>query len=47
MKGYYFLIIVFLASLFTVIGCVEPFSPPEVNSDEGYLVIDGFLNMGS
>ena len=41
------MIIVFLASLFTVIGCVEPFSPPEVNSDEGYLVIDGFLNIGS
>lgn len=47
MKGYYFLIIVFLAALFTAIGCVEPFSPPEVNSDEGYLVIDGFLNIGS
>jgi hypothetical protein len=47
MKGYCFLVIVFLASLFIVIGCVEPFSPPEVNSDEGYLVIDGFLNAGS
>lgn len=47
MKGYFLGLIVFLASLFTVIGCVEPFSPPEVNSDEGYLVIDGFLNIGS
>jgi len=28
-------------------GCIEPFSPPEVNSDEGYLVIDGFLNVGA
>jgi len=28
-------------------GCVEPFSPPEVNTDEGYLVVDGFLNMGA
>ena len=26
--------------------CVEPFSPPEINSDEKYLVVDGFLNMG-
>ena len=26
---------------------MEPFSPPEVNTDEGYLVIDGFLNVGS
>ena len=47
MKGYFFLLIVFLTSLFIVIGCVEPFSPPEVNSDEGYLVVDGFLNVGS
>ena len=28
-------------------GCIEPFSPPEVNSDERYLVVDGFLNVGN
>ncbi|MEO6284839.1 MAG: DUF4249 domain-containing protein [Dyadobacter sp.] len=28
-------------------SCIEPFSPPEVNSDENYLVIDGFLNVGN
>lgn len=27
-------------------GCIEPFSPPEVNSDASYLVVDGFLNVG-
>ncbi|SEJ29317.1 protein of unknown function [Dyadobacter sp. SG02] len=31
--------------LLIIDGCVEPFSPPEVNSDENYLVIDGFLNV--
>lgn len=40
-----------MVSLLTLVvffnGCVEPFSPPEVNSDEGYLVVDGFLNMGA
>jgi hypothetical protein len=41
-------LIVFLScvAVFTQ-GCVEPFSPPEVNSDAGYLVIDGFLNAGA
>jgi hypothetical protein len=28
-------------------ACIEPFSPPEVNSDGQYLVVDGFLNMTS
>jgi len=27
-------------------ACIEPFSPPEVNSDANYLVVDGFLNLG-
>lgn len=36
----------FFALLLLVDSCVEPFSPPETNSDEGYLVIDGFLNVG-
>jgi len=31
--------------LLIVDSCIEPFSPPEVNSDENYLVIDGFLNV--
>jgi len=26
-------------------ACIDPFSPPEVNSVEKYLVVDGFLNM--
>ena len=25
-------------------GCIEPFSPPEVNSPDKFLVVDGFLN---
>jgi hypothetical protein len=33
--------------LLTIHGCIEPFSPPEINSDENYLVVDGFLNIGS
>ncbi len=28
-------------------ACIEPFSPPEVNSDQGYLVMDGFLNLSN
>ncbi|WP_229204201.1 DUF4249 domain-containing protein [Dyadobacter alkalitolerans] len=27
-------------------SCIEPFSPPEVNSVENHLVVDGFLNVG-
>ncbi|WP_090380137.1 DUF4249 domain-containing protein [Dyadobacter sp. SG02] len=42
---YWFLKIGFFALLLIIDGCVEPFSPPEVNSDENYLVIDGFLNV--
>ena len=41
------MVISFCALFFMLNGCVEPFSPPEVNSDEGYLVVDGFLNMGA
>ncbi|MBE9465298.1 DUF4249 domain-containing protein [Dyadobacter subterraneus] len=44
---YCVLAIGFIASLLLLYSCVEPFSPPEVNSDAKYLVIDGFLNMGS
>lgn len=28
-------------------ACIEPFSPPEVNSPEKYLVVDGFFNVGN
>ena len=47
MKRYCLILVGFLVSAFVINGCVEPFSPPEVNTDEGYLVIDGFLNVGS
>lgn len=43
---YWLLKIGFFALLLIVDSCVEPFSPPETNSDENYLVIDGFLNVG-
>jgi hypothetical protein len=43
---YWFLKAGFFALLLIVDSCIEPFSPPEVNSDENYLVIDGFLNVG-
>jgi hypothetical protein len=33
-------------SLFFAESCIEPFSPPEVNSVENHLVVDGFLNVG-
>lgn len=39
-----FLILVVVMFIF---GCVRPFSPPEVNSQQSYLVVDGFLNTGS
>jgi hypothetical protein len=37
----------FFALLLLLDSCVEPFSPPEINSDAQYLVVDGFLNIGS
>lgn len=44
----YFLVkISFFILLLLLDSCVEPFSPPEVNSDVQYLVVDGFLNIGS
>lgn len=33
--------------LVLIYGCIEPFSPPEVNSPDSYLVVDGFLNAGN
>jgi hypothetical protein len=44
--GLFLLVFLSCVAVFTE-GCVEPFSPPEVNSDGGYLVIDGFLNAGA
>ncbi|NIJ51369.1 DUF4249 domain-containing protein [Dyadobacter arcticus] len=35
----------FFALLLLLESCIEPFSPPEVNSDQNYLVVDGFLNV--
>lgn len=35
------------ALVLTLDACVEPFSAPETSSDAQYLVIDGFLNMGT
>jgi hypothetical protein len=35
-----------LALIHAFNGCIEPFSPPEINSPEQFLVIDGFLNIG-
>ncbi|MCE6988364.1 DUF4249 domain-containing protein [Dyadobacter sp. CY323] len=37
----------FFALLVFLYSCIEPFSPPEVNSDQNYLVVDGFLNVGN
>ncbi len=34
-----------LVILICLKSCIDPFSPPEVNSVEKYLVVDGFLNM--
>jgi len=36
----------FFALLLVLDSCIEPFSPPEVNSPDTYLVVDGFLNVG-
>ena len=38
---------VILLGILFLFGCVRPFSPPEINSQQSYLVIDGFLNTGS
>ncbi|QRR02256.1 DUF4249 domain-containing protein [Dyadobacter sandarakinus] len=44
---YWLLKISFFALILALDSCIEPFSPPEVNSDQGYLVVDGFLNVGN
>ncbi|WP_221394442.1 DUF4249 domain-containing protein [Dyadobacter sp. NIV53] len=43
---YYLLKISFFALILLVDSCIQPFSPPEVNSPYSYLVVDGFLNVG-
>jgi hypothetical protein len=35
-----------LAVVLLLSSCIEPFSPPEVNSDGKHLVVDGFLSVG-
>ncbi len=46
MKNRKFILIIGLLSvLLGFQACIDTFSPPEVNSDEGYLVVDGFLNL--
>ncbi|CAG5007390.1 hypothetical protein DYBT9275_04035 [Dyadobacter sp. CECT 9275] len=45
-KKYLLLIVLTTGLMGLIYGCIDPFSPPEVNSDEGYLVVDGFLNAG-
>ncbi|MCE7064997.1 DUF4249 domain-containing protein [Dyadobacter sp. CY326] len=39
-------ILIFISPLFFLDGCIEPFSPPEINSNDHYLVVDGFFNAG-
>jgi hypothetical protein len=38
--------VILIITLAVMYSCIEPFSPPEVNSDQNYLVVDGFLNVG-
>lgn len=44
-RNYLWVFVLAAASLWLK-GCIEPFSPPEVNSDAHYLVVDGYLNIG-
>ena len=46
MKRHLLFIAKFIGLAAVVYGCIQPFSPPEVNSVETYLVVDGFLNFG-
>jgi hypothetical protein len=41
-----YLMPLFLFTSLIVYSCIEPFSPPEVNNPESFLVVDGFLNVG-
>ena len=45
LQGPVLAVIGFFALLF-LSGCVQPFSPPEINSDQNHLVVDGFFNIG-
>jgi len=45
-KRFILFILSFLLLVLSMDGCIQPFSPPEVNSDEDYLVVDGFFNTG-
>ncbi len=46
-KKKYILLTGIFAALIGLQACIDTFSPPEVNSDEGYLVVDGFLNLSN
>jgi len=35
-----------VSMLLILYSCIDPFSPPEVNSDASNLVVDGFVNIG-
>lgn len=36
-----------VVAMFGIYSCIEPFTPPETNADQGYLVVDGFLNVSN
>ncbi len=36
--------LIYLALLLLVVGCVDPYRPPEITSPNSYLVVNGFLN---
>ncbi len=43
----YIPLLVLLLAMLGIQACIDTFSPPEVNSDEGFLVVDGFLNLSA
>jgi hypothetical protein len=44
MKSNIFIFLVSIASLVTVVSCVEPYAPPEIAGDPDLIVIDAYLN---
>lgn len=46
MKAFYYIFFTFLA-ITGVNSCIEPFTPPDTITGQGYLVVDGFLNTGN
>ena len=35
----------FIMLLLVTVGCIDPYQPPEINSNENHLVVDGFLDV--